>query len=66
MYYEGLGVDQNYQKAFEWIEQAANQGYANAQFDLGVMYHEGIAVEQDEIKMSLLKGKKRKAKRRQE
>ncbi|WP_264755610.1 hypothetical protein [Psychrobacter sp. Marseille-P5312] len=45
-----MGVEQNYQKAFEWIEQAANQGYANAQFDLGVMYHEGIAVEQDEIK----------------
>lgn len=38
LYDEGLGVTQNYKKAFEWYQKAAEQGLADAQFNLGVLY----------------------------
>ncbi|ACE05847.1 hypothetical protein Aasi_0432 [Candidatus Amoebophilus asiaticus 5a2] len=38
MYYNGWGVDKNYQEAVEWYQKAANQGYAEAQYQLGYMY----------------------------
>ena len=34
--------------AVEWYEKAAKQGYANAQFNLGVMYEHGNGVEQSD------------------
>ena len=45
MYYNGQGVDVNYKKAFEWHEKAAEQGYASAQHNMGVMYHNGHGVD---------------------
>ena len=39
MYSDGEGVEQNYFKAYEWYEKAANQGYALAQNNLGLMYY---------------------------
>ena len=47
MYYEGLGVAQDYKEALKWYRLAAVQGDAEAQRSLGGMYHEGLGVEQD-------------------
>lgn len=37
-YYAGVGIAQDYEKAFEWYSRAAAQGNANAQYSLGVLY----------------------------
>jgi TPR repeat protein len=47
MYYQGDGVTQDYQKAYEWFQKAAEQGSAVAQTNLGVMYYQGDGVTQD-------------------
>lgn len=39
---------QNQQKAIYWYRQAARQGMANAQYNLGHFYYKGIGVEQDD------------------
>ena len=38
MYECGIGVDQDLKKAKEWYEKSANNGNAEAQFNLGVLY----------------------------
>ena len=38
MYKYGIGVEPDIQKAIEWYTKSAEQGYASAQNDLGVMY----------------------------
>ena len=40
------GFPQCYELAFHWISLAANQGYIEAQSNLGLMYHEGEGVTQ--------------------
>ena len=35
----------NYKKAIEWFEKAAEQGDADAQYNLGVMYYDGQGVD---------------------
>lgn len=35
---------QDYKEAFKWYSKAANQGYAVAQYNLGVMYENGSGV----------------------
>ena len=50
MYYYGQGVNQDYAKAIEWYERAAEQGNAAAQFNLGLMYDFGKGVERDYAK----------------
>ena len=47
MYSKGTGVRQDYKKAFEWFTKAANQGDADAQYNLGAMYINGQGVRQD-------------------
>ena len=47
MYEEGKGVRQNYTQAEQWYRKAAEQGYANAQYNLGVMYAKGEGVRQN-------------------
>ncbi len=57
MYYEGKqekgffakGVPQDYKTAVKWYRLAAKQGDADAQYNLGVMYHEGKGVIQDNV-----------------
>ena len=44
---DGLGVEQNFKKAFKWFQKSADQGFAAAQSNLGSMYHKGQGVEQD-------------------
>lgn len=41
------GVKQDYKRASLWFEEAAHNGVANARYNLGVLYHQGIGVKQD-------------------
>ena len=50
MYQYGQGVKQDYFKAFEWYQKAADQGYALAQYNLGLMYAKGQGVRQNYTK----------------
>ena len=40
MYDNGEGVPENDAEAVKWYRKAADQGYAQAQFNLGVMYRQ--------------------------
>lgn len=41
------GVKQDYNRAMFWFEQAANRGVANAAYNLGVLYHQGLGTKAD-------------------
>ncbi|MEM6781157.1 MAG: peptidoglycan-binding protein [Pseudomonadota bacterium] len=41
------GVEQDFTRAAFWFEEAANNGIANASYNLGVLNHQGLGVEQD-------------------
>lgn len=41
------GVTQNYERAIDWFKLAARQGIANAAYNLGVMYQQGMGTAQD-------------------
>lgn len=41
------GVEQSYRKAAIWFEEAGKHGVANAQYNLGVLFHQGLGVEKD-------------------
>ena len=47
MYYNGEGVQKDYKQAVEWFKKSANQGNADAQFNLGNMYIYGKGVQKD-------------------
>ena len=49
MYYEGVGVPQDYKTALKWYTLAAEQGSDLAQFNLGVFYKNGLGVPQDNL-----------------
>ena len=44
IFYEGKGVEQNYNKALYWCKQAAEQEYAKAYAQIGIMYCKGEGV----------------------
>jgi hypothetical protein len=46
---KGQGVAQDFQQAAEWYRKAAEQGHAQAQFNLGELYRVGKGVAQDYI-----------------
>ena len=48
LYYEGLGVDENIERAFACYEQAAKAGLADAMNNYADMYLRGETVEQNE------------------
>ncbi len=48
MYENGKGVPLDEEQAVHWYRQAAEQGYARAQTNLGLMYENGKGVPQDE------------------
>ena len=50
MYARGRGVPKDFKMAFKQYTKAAEQGYADAQFELGEMYGLGLGVPQDYIK----------------
>lgn len=41
------GVQQNFEKAATWFVEASQNGIPNAQYNLGVLYHQGLGVERD-------------------
>ena len=43
----GDGVEKNYAEALKWWRKAAEQGDAEAQFNLGGMYQRGEGAEKD-------------------
>ena len=47
MYEHGQGVAQDYKEAVKWYRLAGEQGYIQAQFNLGGMYVKGQGVTQD-------------------
>ena len=47
MYDKGQGVEQDSKKAFKWFRKAADQGDAEAQYNIGNIYSTGLGVEQD-------------------
>ena len=47
MYDNGHGVRQDYAEAFRWYHKAAEQGDAEAQYNLGAMYHNGDGVRRN-------------------
>ena len=49
MYVEGRGVPQDDAEAVRWHRRAAEQGYAVAQYNLGVMYAKGQGVGEDKV-----------------
>ncbi len=46
-YYNGKGVEQNYQTAVEWFRRAAEQDHAKAQYYLGFCYYMGYGTTVD-------------------
>ena len=44
---KGNGVPQDYKEAFKWYTKSAEQGDADAQYNLGNMYYDGQGVPQD-------------------
>ena len=49
MYGEGRGVPKDDVQAALWYRRAAEQGYADAQYSLGLMYGVGEGVPKDEV-----------------
>ena len=47
LYNKGYGVEQDYDMARLYYELVANQGNAEAQYNLGVLYDNGYGVEED-------------------
>jgi tetratricopeptide (TPR) repeat protein len=47
LYWRGLGVEQDYDRAREWLLRAAELDHAGAQAKLGFMYTDGLSVRQD-------------------
>ncbi len=49
-YYEGVGVRQSYNEAFQWCYKAGLQDHAAAQAFIGLMYSHGNGVDKDQNK----------------
>jgi TPR repeat protein len=53
LYLSGNGVKQDEYLAFQYCEQAAKEGLVEAQFELGMMYLNGIGVMNEDEDMAL-------------
>jgi hypothetical protein len=47
MYEQGDGIKQDLKEALKWYRKAADQGFDQAQFRLGLMYYNGRGVKQN-------------------
>ena len=47
IYYSGIGIDTDFQKARYWFEAAAEQGHINALYMLSLIHLNGLGVEED-------------------
>ncbi|RUM68741.1 MAG: hypothetical protein DSZ05_00590 [Sulfurospirillum sp.] len=50
MYLDGIGVSEDYAKAFKWLSNAAKKGDPQAEYLLGHMYENGLYVSADVAK----------------
>ena len=50
MYEFGEGVPENDAEAVKWYRKAADQGYAKALYNLGVMYYNGDGVPENHVR----------------
>jgi uncharacterized protein len=48
MYSEGRGVSRDDALALQWFRRAAERGFADAEYNLGVLYFQGRGVTKDE------------------
>jgi TPR repeat protein len=48
MYNSGEGVPRDNAEAVKWYSKAAEQGDANAQYNLGLMYNSGEGIPRDD------------------
>jgi hypothetical protein len=53
MYYDGVGLAQDYTEAARWYRKAAEQGQAHAQYLLGFMCVSGQGLSQDYVQAYL-------------
>jgi len=53
MYDNGEGIPENDAEAVKWYRKAADQGYAKAQYNLGVMYYSGDGVPENDVKFMI-------------
>ena len=49
MYYLGDGIAKDYNEAYKWYILAAEQGFASAQFNLGLMYNNGDGIPKNNV-----------------
>ena len=49
MYLNSQGVTQDNKEAIKWYRLRAEQGNANAQYNLGWMYYNGLGIIQDNV-----------------
>ena len=49
MYDNGRGVTQDYKESAKWYRKSVEQGHAEAQYNLGVLYGNGNGVRQDNV-----------------
>ena len=49
MYKHGQGVPQDYKEAVRWYRLSAEQGNADAQYNLAKMYYQGLGVPKDYV-----------------
>jgi TPR repeat protein len=49
MYMKGDGVSVDQSEAARWTQRSAEQGFAKAQFHLGLMYSQGLGVKRDDF-----------------
>ena len=47
LYYNGIGINQDYSEALKWYEKAAEAGSNDAMNNIGMMYNYGRGVKQD-------------------
>ena len=50
LYYVGLGVETDYQRALGWYWKAASQGHIEAQLNMGHLYAQGLGVPLDPLR----------------
>ena len=47
MYMQGIGTEQNYEEAFNWLSEPAVNGYQLAEYSLGNLYYYGNGVDKN-------------------
>ena len=50
MYYRGEGISEDDAEALKWYRKSANQGFAQAQVNLGMTYDNGKGIPENDVK----------------